>query len=126
MRLVGAFLICALLSVSAAARNPRGGAIPVTVTVNSVVNFTFVPPTLNVDSSPITAGEITGYEMGIRLTSVGSAGTYSILIEIPLSTVGSLLSSAIQAQLASGAYSAAVRTVGSTNSAWSSEVAFTQ
>lgn len=85
--------------------------------------FNWVDPTLNTDGGAVTAGEITGYQIGIR--SGGSAGTYPITVGVASPTATSELFSAINPPLVSGSYFAAIRSVGPTDSAWSSEVSFT-
>lgn len=85
--------------------------------------FTWVDPTLNTDGSAITAGEITGYLIGIR--TGGVAGTYPITASVAGATAASELLSALGTVLAPNNYSAAIQTVGPVNSAWSSEVTFT-
>ena len=49
--------------------------------------FQWVDPTLNEDGSPVTPGEITGYQIGIR-PAAGTPGTYptSVLIKDPTAT----------------------------------------
>lgn len=110
-----AFLCCvlALLASASEARIPRGAAV--TVGNATIISFAFVPPA-------VTTG-VTGYQIGIR--SGGSAGTYPTIVSLQLSATSSMLSTAIIPALGVGTYSAAVRTVGATNSAWTSESSFT-
>jgi hypothetical protein len=92
-------------------------------------------PTTNVDGTPITPGEITAYELGVRdTTAAGSApGTYPFGVKAPPSAVseplsllapalptGVLLAGAVRAD--TGGLDANGNPV---NSAWSSEVTFT-
>lgn len=89
--------------------------------------FTWTDPTANTDGSPIVPGEITGYNLGIRVTSApgSAAGIYPINVPVAGAAAASALLSAISPVLVPGSYAAAVETVGPVNSAWSSEVAFT-
>lgn len=108
-------LLCcalALLASAGEARNPRGAAVVANATI---ITFAFVPPT-------VTTG-VTGYQIGIR--SGGSAGTYPTIVSLQLSTTSSMLSTAIVPALGVGTYFTAARTVGATNSAWTSESSFT-
>ena len=88
------------------------------------LSVSWTDPTQNTDGSAITAGEITGYGVGVRLAS-GTAGTYTSTAAVsPTSTL--CLLSALAPPLVAGSYVAAVRVVGPTNSAWSAEsTAFT-
>lgn len=76
-------------------------------------------PTTNVDGSAIAAGEITGYQVGIR-PAAGSAGNYPTLVQ-----AAGTVTSAPLPTLAAGSYAAAVQTIGPIDSAWSAEIAFT-
>lgn len=86
--------------------------------------FVFTPSTQNTDSSPITAGEITGYQVGIRASN-GTPGVYTIFLSIDDPNNASQLIADIQPPLNSGDYVAAVRSIGPVNSGWSNESAFT-
>jgi hypothetical protein len=87
--------------------------------------FTWTAPTTNSDGTPITAGEISGYQVGIRLAS-GTAGTYPILAPVDPASASSDLLSEVNPLLSPGSYAAAVQTLSPNgNSAWSAEVAFT-
>jgi hypothetical protein len=88
--------------------------------------FNWVDPVANVDGTPLVAGEITGYEVGVRsATAAGSvAGTYTIKVEVAGETATSALVSAAGV-LAPDTYAAAVRAVGPADSAWSKEANFT-
>jgi hypothetical protein len=88
--------------------------------------FSWVNPTTNTDSSAIVAGEITGYEVGVRSTTVAGsvAGTYPIKVEVTSPTATDALVSAAGV-LAPDTYAAAVRAVGPADSAWSTEATFT-
>lgn len=82
--------------------------------------FSWADPAVNTDGSPIQAGEITGYQIGIR-PSTGTAGTYPTIVAVS----GASSTSAPVPTLASGSYEAAIQTVGPNDSAWSAEMAFT-
>lgn len=88
--------------------------------------ITWLPPTLNTDGTAIAAGEITGYELGARLTTdVGSvAGVYPItaMVTDPTATSAPL---SVFGTLKAGLYAAAAMAVGPTDSAWSTEASFT-
>jgi hypothetical protein len=97
--------------------------------------FVWTDPTTNVDGSPIAAGEVTAYEIGVRdTTATGSAaGTYPFGIKAPPSATFEPFS-ALQPALPIGVLlAAAVRTdTGAVdgnnnpiNSAWTAEVTFT-
>jgi hypothetical protein len=86
--------------------------------------FTWTDPVTNVDGSAITAGEITGYSIGVRLAS-GSPGTYTIVTPIASPAASSEPLAALSSVLAPGSYAAAIQTVGPVNSAWSAEITFT-
>ena len=88
---------------------------------------TWTDPTTNTDGSAIVAGEITGFNLGFRLTTVSgsAAGTYSTVVPVSGATAASELLSAISPVLAPGSYACAVETVGPVSSGWSSEFAFT-
>jgi hypothetical protein len=76
---------------------------------------------VNPDGSPLLAGEVTGYQIGIRPAS-GVVGTYPVEIA---ATPG-VDDSVVFAGLAPGNYFASVRAMGPTNSPWdTSEIAFT-
>lgn len=85
-------------------------------------------PTTNVDGSPIAAGEITGYTVGVRdTTATGSvAGTYPFSATAPATSTTELLSLLTPALptgvLLAGAVQAS--TAGPA-SAWSNEAQFT-
>ena len=53
--------------------------------------ISWADPTTNVDGSPVTANEITAYEVGVRLAS-GVAGTYPYGVKAPASATSALLS----------------------------------
>ena len=84
--------------------------------------FNWTDPTLNTDGGAISPGEITGYQVGVR--SGGTAGTYPNTGTIASPTAVSMPLTAISPPLVSGSYNAAIRSVGPTNSAWSTEIAF--
>jgi hypothetical protein len=89
--------------------------------------FTWTDPTTNTDGTPIVAGEITGYTVGVRsATAAGSvAGVYPMLTKItdPAATKEAL--SALTPILVPGSYAAAIQTNGPMNSAWSTEATLT-
>lgn len=100
-------------------------AIP---TINpSTANFTWVDPTTNTDGSTIQAGEITGYNVGIRSTTAqgSQAGTYPIVAQVQGATAAKEAVSAIGTVLKPDTYAAAIQSAGPVNSAWSSEIQFT-
>jgi hypothetical protein len=87
--------------------------------------FSWTPASANTDPSlPFTAGEVTGFEIGIRPAS-GTAGAYPIIIPIadPAAT-SEALSAAYAAGLATlkdGDYQSAIRSTGPAPSAFTSE-----
>lgn len=87
------------------------------------VSFTWEPPTQNTDNSALTGGELTGYEVGVRIG--GSAGTYPTSMMVDGAFTSADLIANIQPPLASGTYQAAVRTAGPTPGTWSVEASFT-
>ena len=92
--------------------------------MTSPTTFTWTDPTTNVDGSPIAAGEITGYEIGVR-PSTGTVGTYPTRTPVTGGATVSEAFSAIAGTLQPGSYAAAVCALGAVNSAWSNEVTFT-
>ena len=86
--------------------------------------FTWTDPTKNTDGTAITAGEVTGYQIGVRPSS-GTPGTYPVLTSIAGSTATSEPLTSLSSVLAPGAYAAAIQAVGPVNSAWSAEISFT-
>jgi hypothetical protein len=84
--------------------------------------FTWVEPTVNTDGTTITAGEITGYQVGVR--SGGAAGTYPDTVSVSGATTLTATLAAVTPPLVAGSYFAAVRAVGPTDSAWSAEISF--
>ena len=91
--------------------------------MSNPTTFSWTDPTLNTDGGPVVAGEITGYQIGIR--QGGTAGTYSTTVSVASPTATSELLSAFSPALLSGTYEAAIRSVGPTDSAWSTEITFT-
>lgn len=87
--------------------------------------FTWVDPTTNTDGTAITAGEVTGYEIGIRVTAGSVAGIYPIIATVPGATAASELLTALGTVLVPGSYAAAIRSSGPIASAWSAETTFT-
>ena len=88
--------------------------------------FSWTDPTTNVDGTPIVAGEVTGYDIGIRsATATGSvAGTYTIVVPVAGATAANEAVSAIGQVLKPDTYAAAIRTAGQVDSLWSSEISF--
>lgn len=92
--------------------------------------FNWIDPTTNLDGSPIVAGEISGYNIGIRPLT-GTVGTYPITIPVAGATVTQeLLTDAYKAGLAllkPGQYQSAIQSKGvagvSNDSAWGAEIA---
>ena len=96
-------------------------------TINpETAKFTWTDPTTNVDGSPIQAGEITGYNLGIRsTTAAGSvAGTYPITVNVAGASAANEAVSAIGQVLKPDTYAAAVQTAGPVASAWTAEIEF--
>lgn len=88
----------------------------------------WTPPTLNNDGSAISAGEITGYQLGYRKGVLGDAGAgvYTILPPADPPTATTDLISDIPGGLAAGTYCVAGMTLAAAgNSPWSAEVQFT-
>jgi|SRR5882672_6418265 len=86
-----------------------------------MTTISWTEPTLNVDGSPLAAGEVTGYNIGIRPVT-GVAGTYPINVPVVGETAVSEAVDAITPHLAPGSYMVAVQTVGPVNSAFTSEL----
>lgn len=89
--------------------------------------FTWNDPTTNVDGSPLVAGEITGYTIGIRSTTAAGSlmGTYPIQVPVVGAAAATELLSQITPVLAPDTYAAAIQTNGPVNSAFTPEVTFT-
>jgi hypothetical protein len=89
--------------------------------------FTWADPVANVDGSAIAAGEVTGYNIGVRNTATAgsAAGVYPILAAVPGASAASELLTALGTVLAPGSYAAAIQTAGPVPSAFSAEVTFT-
>lgn len=85
--------------------------------------FAWTDPTSNTDGSPLQAGEVTGYTIGIRPAS-GTAGTYPITANVPGADAVKEAVSAIGTMLQPGDYAAAIQSAGPVPSAWSSEIQF--
>ena len=86
--------------------------------------ITWDDPTTNVDGSPIAAGEITGYTVGVRPNN-GTIGTYPFTGQVADPAGTKELISALSTILSPGIYFVAVQSNGPVNSAWSPEVTFT-
>lgn len=94
-------------------------------------NFSWTVPTQNVDGSPIAAGEITGFQIGVRPASspavAQNGGTYPINMPVDPATATSDPLSELNPPLTPGNYFCAIQTLSTTNgnSAWTNEFAFT-
>ena len=92
---------------------------------------TWVDTTANVDNSPFTPGEVSGYVVGLRsLTAAGSvAGTYPILSPLVAADATSDALSKISQSLKPDDYAVSVMAKGvagvSQDSAWGTEFQFT-
>ncbi len=91
--------------------------------------FSWTDATTNVDGSPIAAGEVTGFEIGVRAdgSTPPAAGTdYAQSVAVQGAAVTSESASAFVAalNLAPGNYWAAIRSLGPVDSAYSAEVPF--
>lgn len=82
-------------------------------------------PAANTDGSPIAAGEITGYTLGVRLISAAGsvAGAYPVAVDVPSNPTEGPLT--VFGPLKAGDYAAAARAIGPNDSAWSAEATFT-
>lgn len=93
------------------------------------VKVTWTDPTKNVDGSAIPAGEITGFMIGVRDTSVtGSApGTYPFTATAPASATSELFSLLVPVLPTGKPLAVAAQTLSASNgnSAWSAEATFT-
>jgi hypothetical protein len=100
--------------------------MPVPVIVPSTAVFTWVDATKNTDGSNIVAGEVTGFVIGIRSTTVAGsvAGTYPINSPSIAASAVSEAVSLITPSLQPDNYAAAIKSTGPVPSAWSTEVAF--
>lgn len=94
--------------------------------MSNPVAFSWQDPTTNTDGTPIAAGEITGYNIGVRsTTAVGSvAGTYPIVTTVVGATAANELLSALSTVLKPDSYAAAIQTMGPTDSAFTAEITF--
>lgn len=96
-------------------------------TINpATAKFTWTDPTTNADGSPLQAGEITGYDVGIRsVNAAGSAaGAYPIVTNVPDPAATSEAVAAIGTVLKPDTYAAAIRSAGPVPSDWTPEVQF--
>lgn len=92
----------------------------------------WIDPTLNIDGSPVAAGEITGYEVGVRDTTAAAstAGTYPFRATAPSTATSELLSlltptlpKGVPLQAAVRALTAGVDAAGNpVSSGWSAEL----
>lgn len=97
--------------------------------------FVWTDPTTNTDGSPVAAGEITGYEVGVRdTTATGStAGTYPYGAKAPATATTELISLLTPSLPKGVLLAAAVRANTAAvdinnnpiNSKWSTEATFT-
>lgn len=89
---------------------------------------TWSDPTTNTDGSPIAAGEITGYSLGIRVGTLtpptGTPGVYTVNVPVAGAAAATELLSAISPILVPNNYVAAIEAVGPVDSAYSAEYAF--
>ncbi len=89
--------------------------------------FSWVDPTTSTDGTPLAAGEVTGYTVGVRSASAAGsvAGTYPITGSVAgVGSTGETIA-ALSALLKPDTYAAAVRADGPVASAWSAEQTFT-
>jgi hypothetical protein len=95
--------------------------------VTNPTQFTWTDPTTNTDGTPITAGEVTGYTLGIRSTTASGsvAGTYPITAQVSGASATNELLSALGTVLKPDTYAAAIQTAGPVPSAFTNEVTFT-
>jgi hypothetical protein len=91
--------------------------------VPSTAAFTWVDPTTNEDGSPLVAGEVIGYNIGIRADGSPPA-VYPITASVAGANAAKEAVAAIGTVLKPGTYWAAIQSVGPTLSAWSPEVEF--
>lgn len=89
--------------------------------------FSWTDPTTNVDGTPLADGEVTGYTVGVRSTTVAGsvAGTYPITGAVAGATSTGETIAALNAMLKPDTYAAAVRADGPVPSDWSAEQTFT-
>jgi hypothetical protein len=91
--------------------------------MSNPTQFSWVEPTVNTDGTPVAAGEITGYQVGVRPAS-GTPGTYPDTASVSGATTLTATIASVNPALLSGSYAAAVRAIGPTDSAWSAEITF--
>jgi hypothetical protein len=91
--------------------------------MSNPTEFSWTDPTTNADGTPLAAGEITGYTVGVRPVT-GTSGTYPITGSVTSPTATSELFTSLNAMLAPGSYAAAIRADGPVASAWSTEITF--
>jgi len=90
----------------------------------ATLTFSWPPATKRTDGTPIPAGELVGYQIGVGTTS----GTYTILTDINPNTTSEPESSLSSVPTMPGTYFAAYKAIGkgsSADSVWSNEVTFT-
>ena len=90
--------------------------------------FTWTPPTVNVDGTPIIAGEVDGYQVGVRTDgdAAHSPGNYSVNAIATGATASAETFKALGAALKPGNYWGAIQTLSASNgnSVYTSEVPF--
>lgn len=89
---------------------------------------TWTDPTTNVDGTPIAAGEVTGYMIGVRDTSAtgSAAGTYPFTATAPATATSELFSLLAPVLPTGKPLAVAAQTLSANgNSAWSAEATFT-
>jgi len=92
------------------------------------IKVTWTDPTTNADGSPIVAGEITGFAIGVRDTSApGSvAGTYPYTATAPATATSELFSLLTPVLPTGKPLAVAAQTLSANgNSVWSNEATFT-
>lgn len=92
--------------------------------MSNVTTASWTDPTTNVDGTPIAAGEITGYSVGVRLAS-GVAGTYPYVATAPATATSELLSLLVPVLPTGQSLIGAVQALSTANgpSKWSTESA---
>ncbi len=85
------------------------------------LSISWVAPSLNTDGTPVKAGEITSYELGVRPAS-GTPGVYPLTA--PAATMADAPAALSSLKLVVGDYFGAVRALGPVDSPWSAETPF--
>lgn len=91
--------------------------------------FTWNDPTTNTDGTALSAGEVTGYEIGVRAdgtTQPAPPADYAQNLTATGASATAVSVAVVQGalNLKPGDYWAAIRTVGPTDSAYSAEIPF--